>query len=629
MSLAIRGRGADRGLGGTERWDLDMSDLEIGKPGPKGFRGRPGLAARLAPGFQAIHKVGARSSAVVCRSRLFWLFRFLDRCEELSRSVSDIGHVVINNLEWHEVEALWPRFLSWLQEQPLKSVPQINAAIHAVLQASHEIELREGLTTKSTLLTYVAFQQRRDGSYGHDPINYEEGGRLFRTLAGCWRAALKVVEAGRSTASAGQDPRTGSSGKNRWVGSTWARLENRRWLVFNAMPFGILGGVEGSRVRDGFAAWSPGTTLASALRADTGLWAHVPALFLTADEIAVAFAMVCLKSGMSPVAVARMRVDGWYKDDPMHPGERVVIYGPKRIPGKILRASSSVRRLTDPYQVILKVIQLTEPLRRRALSIAALTGNAKLARAAKLIWIWPTGYGLAHALPGSKALDRMHGVLDALADSHGLKRDDGTQMRFRLSEARSIWAMFVYRRSGFNAVLTAKSLDHSNLRSLLHYIETREAKRLDRHRLIELQGGIVADFRNGRYDPASHRERPVAARSVMGLPCIAPTAPSPEADPGHRAGRICRKQRCWLCHQWFATVESLPYLVRIRLDLEAVSSGLALSLWETSDYPDMLAFCRHVTGKFHRDHVEAATRVAASMPPIVLAAPSAVSARTA
>ena len=109
----------------------------------------------------------------------------------------------------------------------------------------------------------------------------------------------------------------------------------------------------------------------------------------------------------------------------------------------------------------------------------------------------------------------------------------------------------------------------------------------------------------------------MAQTASTGLQCTDPLHPDAEADPGNPGGRICRSQGCWTCGKWYATKESVPYLLRIISDLKSMRDTVPVALWETSDYPVMLSVYEHIVGKFSRAIVDAERPRAASMTPII------------
>ncbi|TPG57438.1 hypothetical protein EAH89_10930 [Roseomonas nepalensis] len=64
-------------------------------------------------------------------------------------------------------------------------------------------------------------------------------------------------------------------------------------------------------------------------------------------------------------------------------------------------------------------------------------------------------------------------------------------------------------------------------------------------------------------------------------------------------------------------MESLPTLLRIIADLEQIRETLSVALWETSDYPVMLAVYKHIVDQFDAKHVQAARLTAEPMRPII------------
>jgi hypothetical protein len=271
-----------------------------------------------------------------------------------------------------------------------------------------------------------------------------------------------------------------------------------------------------------------------------------------------------------------------------------------------------------PYQIITKIIEWTEPFRRLLRERAEQSGDQRLRELAQMVWIFPARNttGVSDYLPESNMQDQAHKYLDAMFAHANVKRENEKPLKYRFSQGRDIWGLFVYHKSGFNHLLTAQALGHSTLTSLLHYLEKRTLKIKDRLRLIALQGKVITDLRVGNFNPRVYREKPMV-RASTGLTCADPTHPEPEADPGNPGGHICRSQGCWACFNWYATVESLPYLLRMIQDLKELREVMAVALWETSDYPFMLAVYEYIVSKFHRDHVAKAETVAFTMPPII------------
>lgn len=622
MSHFIEGRSVDRTTSRTEKWELDMSVFWTGsKRSGEPFRGRPELASLVVPAFADLHRSNARSSAVTNKSHFGLFFQFLDDQEEIARTLL-LPHdpLAIDTLTWTELEAIWPHFINWLKARPGKSQYIANLVACSVFKYAHQQASQRGETEKTTLDIYVYFQQKRRDSYGGDVLSLGEGARVFRALARCWRDCLRVINTGRVASAEGRDPCAGSSGVHRWEGGLWADTSNRLWLILNDLPFGEVAARPDKQlaILDGMHDRCPEPRMQSPLSRGNGLWAHVPSVLLTWKEMALAMAMVCIKIGMSPDAVAAMPVSGWYRPNPLHPDSRVVIVAPKRIPGEQLTASSSITRPTDAYQIIQMVIHLTEPLRARAHALAKKTGDRRLAKLARLVWIYPAAAGGIASMADKKTGKREGSAfLTKFLEERGVARDDGRPIQFSFAIGRDLWASFAYHRSGFSHVVAAKALGHSTLKTLLHYLEKRQQMVADRIRLIELQGQVLADLAKGKYDPKSLRRAKSGPLSSKGLRCVAMYSPPADADPGNPGNRICRRQRCWFCSEWYATLESLPHLLRTIADLQNIRAELIWALWQTSDYPIILAVCEHIVGKFHPDHLAAARVQAANMPPIM------------
>lgn len=621
MIPTISGRSLNRVTRRTEHWTFPLRALAEGRSkGPVRYRGRRALTERIRPGLQAICAGLSRSSATSMVSLLGFFWRFLDDHEDLSRHLTGVDPIAFDDLKWLEIEALWRPFLNWLGGQKTNRRYQINRAICIVFSQAYQLSTdRNG--AQRELDIYLYFKSENPMGYSDDPLTFEEAKSAFAALGVAWRAIVRRIEVGRALADRGRDPRQGSSGLHRWSGGLWKNLANRLWLVRHQLPFGekiSVGSV--LTARRGFAtlACEP-LDGADASTSATGLWAHVSAVFLRWQEIAIALAMVCIKTGLNVDTIARMRAADWYRTDPLRPDDRVILHGPKRIAGERNTASSSIHRATDAYQIIKHVVELTQPLRDRAKEVAMRTGDRRLAEMAELIWIWPTPRGLGNLLPGTSTRDPMHKHLDALFKQSGLTRQNGSPVKFRFSHGRDIFALFVFHRSGFDLLRTAQALTHKGLRSLLAYIEKKAVRVADRIRLIRLQGLVLTDVRAARYNPTDYRESVPGIRTSQGLTCTNPSDPPPEADPGNVVGGICRKQRCWACTRWYAAKDSLPYLIRITGELRDIRAETPFAVWEASTYVEVLAVYDYIISRFDPKIVDEARKAAAALPPIVKA----------
>ncbi len=623
MTAVIRGRGVNRLTGRSDNWELSLHPLS---EGGSDFRGRPALTDRIRSGFESRFRSHAHSSAYRARSNLHYFWRFLDDYELLSRNLPGLDAVDINDLDWAELEVIWPRFIDWLgHKSPDRFSPRtkyyINSDVCSVFLWAFEMAVEARKTEKTHLEVYVYFSDVRQNAYGGECLSFDEAKEIFGAFSKTWRGISRRIRQGHALAAQGTNPMVGSSGSNRWNGGAWASLENRLWAIREFLPFSGLhrepklivrlrGGFSSKTLPEGFA-------VPELDQSRIGLSGHVPAVFLSRAELAIAFAMVTMKSGMNPDAISRMRVENWFTPDPLQPESRVIIFGPKRVVGKWLRASSSRSKLTDPYQIICRVIEIQAPLRARLKELAIERGDPALAEQADLIWIGVGDKGVFDFRPTlGGTYYTTHQKLDEYFDRVGLLRADGSPQRYRVTQGRDVWGLFVYHRSGFNQLLTAQALGHSTLASLLHYLEKRVLVVADLKRLADLQNRVLIDISEGRFAPASLRSREMAT-AVTGLHCTDPQNPPPEADPGNRGGTPCAAQRCWTCWKWYASRESLPWLLRMITDLETLRSTLSFVLWQTSDYPLMLAVYEHIVAMFHDSHVEAAREIASTMTPIV------------
>ena len=630
MNFVVRGRDPKKGI----PWEVSFETLANGSArGKNQFRGRPALLSRLMPGIEIHVREGAESSAKREKYQLYYFWRFLGHLEGLSASLPGLQPVSIDDVDWNTIESVWRQFIDWLRAQPAEQMSNrmryyLNSSLCAIWRHAFEAANQRGDTDKTSLDVYVYFKDHKAPVYGGDPLNFEEAKQAFRALADAWRSITKRVERGRSLAASGTNPMVGSGGSNRWQGGPWQSMANRLWAAFTFLP--AADGMDERaerRLKDGLGAYElPDEWRVHGIdRSLSGVNAHLSCLYFTRAEMAVAMAMVSMKTGMNPDSISRMEVAAWHRPDIMQADKRVIVFGPKRIGNYNLTAASSISRLTDPYQVIKRIIDVQAPLRERLLQDGKRSGNQELIERSKLVWVFPNASGeIVDFTPdttGNPNTAAAQKLLDAFFDARNVRRKDGSPMQYKFSDGRDIWGLFVYHKSGFNHLLTAQALGHSSLTSLLHYLEKRVIQVEDRKRIIDLQARVLTDLERGEYRPRSYRDAAPAIQMAQtastGLQCTDPLHPDAEADPGNPGGRICRSQGCWTCGKWYATKESVPYLLRIISDLKSMRDTVPVALWETSDYPVMLSVYEHIVGKFSRAIVDAERPRAASMTPII------------
>ncbi|MBB5694377.1 hypothetical protein [Muricoccus pecuniae] len=622
MNFMVSGKHTDKVTKETTRWQKPI--LASLAEGNERFRGRPLLAQRILPGFQDLHCELTQRSAERSLANLQYFWLFLDDQERASALLDVSSHLRVDDLSWLMLEGVWRNFISWLREIPesrlcKRSKYNINQGTYAVFRRSFELAVELGETDRDTLDIYIYFRSDNKGAYGDDVLSFEEAKSAFRPLARIWRRIVHRTTDARRLAAEGVNPMTGSSGANRWNGGGWHRPENCLWVTERFLPFSGLGldPALPSRVKGGMRTPVPASLIIPEIaKSTTGTHAYATTRFLGLPELTIAFAMVTMKTGLNPDTLSRMTVDHWSRPDPLNPEKRAILYGPKRVGDRLQRVSSSVVRKTDAYQIIKFVIEIQEPIRRRLMEIAQETGDPEIKRRASLIWIGVLNGALFDFLPAPYNFYKAHRFLDTLFETAGVLREDGSPLRYRMTQGRDVWASFVYHRSGMNYLLTAQALSHTTLGALLNYLEKKQQIVHDRKRLVDLQNKVFTDLKQGQYGPRRYREG-YTEMAITGLNCVDTHNPSPEADPGHRSGTTCLAQRCFQCWNWYATKESLPYLIRIIADLEEHRETISLALWETSDHPLELALYQHIVSKFSDLHIAEAKIAAGQLEPIV------------
>ncbi|WP_156381646.1 hypothetical protein [Aurantimonas sp. Leaf443] len=624
MTLTISGRCVSRVTRKAASWTLPLTSLVEGGR----FRGRPVLTQRLLNALQVLYEDGTKSTARNAVNKLKYFWEFLDHFEEMAAVLPGDQILRIDDVDWSMLESIWRHFIDWLRNIPEERLNrttkyQANQMACSVFKAAFDLSVRNGETDKQHLDIYVYFKFLPSTAYDQAEFDFNDAKKALAILAKAWRKIVARIAMARKLAEGGRNPAVGSGHAQNAGRENWGDVKNRLWLIANILPFPRLSrDPSGTRkYRDGMKHQLPMELLITELGSDrNGLTAHSSCLFLRQQELAIAFALVSMKTGMNPDSISQQTLDRWYVDDPMNQGERVTILGPKRDGQSNLKASSSTRKWTDAYQIIKQVVEIQQPLRHRLSELSADENNQELADLASLVWIGlGSDNGIFNYLPRSSTFTSLHAALDGFFLRNGVKNRFGEPMKYRVSQGRDIWGLFVYRRSGFNHILTASALGHSTLTALLHYLAKRTTLIEDRKKLVDLQSVVFRDLEKGMFAPRAYRKGPIET-AVTGLHCTKPTQPAPNADPGNPGGRPCRAQGCWTCYNWFASLESLVPLCRIIRDLQGLREELPLAMWETSDFPIMLEIYKHIVSKFHSKHVSAAELAATDIPPIITTA---------
>lgn len=612
--------------------------------------GRPLLLSRLWPGLEALCGDLAPKSVGNSRNRLREYWAYLDECQNMVATLQ-LGEKAILDLEWSDIEASWRQWVEWLRARKIDSwraqttfrfVKRVIEIAHA-----HEQELngREALP-----LELFGYFRRETAVKIRDSLTIDDARVMFKALRQEWRDSVSRVKRFNAIADQGRLHRNDPSLMSRQKEANyWQNESNRLSYVRRHFPWGA-NGLNRSHVKNvlsNFRNYPPPRVrqYLPAKRKFKKVNAYLGAVFLTQADLAVAAAIVAMKTPLNPSTIGNMCASNWCVPDPQHPHNRVVIFARKaRSNGDYQKAYSSIKGVADPYQVIKTIVQFTEPLRQAAREMVEIlrTNNSRssteeqllrhLERVSDAIWIYPSAqFGIVDlGLRLGDACQLEHQVIDRVL--RDVRTTAGRRCKFRLGDGREMWAQYIYERSGHNLLLTQQTLGHKGLGALIRYLNARVLRTRNFVQLAKLQKHVFTELSHNRFNPRLLRSlvnqgainAETASRlksgttNRLGLVCSDPTHPDKLADLGHREGELCKEQNCMFCWKWYATGESLPYLQRALLDLSDIERQTPVLLWQGSSYPLWRVFFQAIADRFSVTNQKAALSVAEGMPSILL-----------
>lgn len=613
--------------------------------------GRPLLLARLWPAIRMLCESLNPRTAKQTRHmiRRFWLF--LDHMDAL-KHLSEPKAQHIDDLQWSELELLWRHWVDWLRSSNWseREVGRTFWFVKKMFDTAFELEREHGHTEKEVLELFGYFRTRPDITIA-ESIEFEDIRKIFKAIRKRWFESVARVTEFNEIADTGWPhwKTVGDANRRREFGY-WEGLGNRLRFLRDYFPWkkGWVSRCPLKRPDERLAAYKPPawTPITPWSKKGSSLSTHLGAIYLTFDDLAMAIALVAMKTPFNTSTIGSLRASHWFVRDPQHPEKRVVIFARKaRARGRLQKAYSSIRSTSDPYAVIKTVIERTEPLRNAAREAAAQMRNrqdrseaedrelTRLERLSDAVWLCPSplrGVVDVGETLGAQANERIHQVLNKILVNE--KAKDGGKLRFRLKDGREMWARYVYERSGYSLLLTQFALSHSGLESLARYLNNKALRVRNFLKLSRLQERVFSELSDQKYDPLILRrlvgdgrmtddvvaKLRSSVRSSFGLRCTDPKHPDVRADPGHTAGAMCRLQLCPFCSKWYATGDSVRFLQRALLDLESIELTAGVLVWETSSYPLWRALFQGIVSRFHSSIQKVALEKARGMPPILI-----------
>jgi hypothetical protein len=469
-----------------------------------------------------------------------------------------------------------------------------------------------------------------------DGLTYQENidelgvQRLFNAFKKEAMSVKAMFREGEALAAAGTDPR----GKFRLPNSaSWERRENHAWLVreltqqvilskeeiYANMGQGLNKGSSEAKKHDGPEYSAPGMSM----RGHEGIVGKYRWFHPGYHDTAIFLWLFLLGTGwnFATAAALDISIDGetgerWFDDHPQKP-ECKIINSFKGRADRYVFTLSLVKPEWHPYQIVRFMIERTASMReavRQRLGEAiernrAHPTPAKAREVARLEAVLRSPW-LYHAVNKagevncftSEDTPRLNESARLVAKKHGLVDKHRSLLKMTTSVTRDAWIGHAYAASGYNLLIARLAAQHSDSRSLIHYLRRRRYRAYSEGTTKRVQDAVFAEIAAGRrLDPSRLRilvekgeitpeqERRLMDkrnRTRLGMGCLDRRNPPREVAPNHVEGALCRVQRCTGCVHGLVFEESLEPLARARAELIFIKRTIPFAAWIGSSFED-------------------------------------------
>jgi hypothetical protein len=472
--------------------------------------------------------------------------------------------------------------------------------------------------------------------------------RLFHAFKAEARSIKQMFLEGEQLASAGSDPRGSSHLTGGFAPSAWHRRENHAWLVHeitrNRLCFkpGFLaaGGQGLNKANSGVQQFDGPEYIAPCMteRGRQGIVGKLRWFHPSYHDTAVFLWLFLLGTGWNlstALAVDVSENASWYEDHPHKPDFKV-LHGFKARSDRHVFALSLAKPEWHPYRIVQYMVERTGRLRntlRHRLAEAEAAGSRtrrneaeiyRLREAIKSPWL----YHVVNKIGDVNAFSNhdsamLNTVARTVAEDAGLLKEHPSLASVGTSVSRDAWIGYAYAKTGHTVLLAQLAAQHANARTLRHYLHRRRfrshsenvVRRVQDAAFSEIENKVPLDptrlrilVRNGAVTPEQERRLlDLRQRTRLGMGCLDPTHPPREIAPDHRAGSVCRVQRCVGCRHGVVFADSLGPLARARAELMHLQREIPFSAWAGSSFDVELQSIEETLGGFDAEDVEAET----------------------
>lgn len=441
------------------------------------------------------------------------------------------------------------------------------------------------------------------------------------------RAIKRMFSEGEELADKGFDPR----GEMRDPGSArWEWRENHAWIVrdltrdFVPDKQGFLdNGAHGlykantpEQYHTGPEYLAPGQEE----RAREGFVGKLRWFFPAFHDTAIFFLLFQIGTGWNESTVCSIDVSEegrWLEDHPLRPDLKMIRSWKARA-GRDQVAISLAKPEFHPHQILRFMIERTRPLRatleREIARIDSMLAfpepggdldalrrrREQLAVKARSPWLFLATNKVGEVSAIQSGNPHLNGVLRATIERHELGTYAEELADFTTSDFRDAWIGYAYEKSGYNWLVAQMAAGHADPETVRRYLAQRRWRSFGERKVRALQDAIMREIRERRIldgaalrilvqrgditEEQRKRLEDYRKRTRLGTGCKDPRNPPSHVAPDHSAGKLCRVQRCTICHHAVLFDESLDGIALRMAELTVIQERTPLAAWHESSY---------------------------------------------
>ncbi|ANY81534.1 hypothetical protein BB934_01785 [Microvirga ossetica] len=600
------------------------------------FAGRPKFAAQFAEMLR-LQRL-AEDSATASRAAMRAFFRFLDKVDPLG-DVADVSGVNDRH---------GSNFRQWLEDG--NGARSFYRVLKTTVGRMRELQALPPLFWPA---------RNRDEPTEQDDIDQVGMRRFFHALKDEGRQIKAMFRQGERLACEGGDPRARRTARGLMLAS-WDVRENHAWLVRSLTQERLLSkreflaeGAAGlhnandveTQKFDGPEYLAPGMTS----RGREGIVGKLRWFYPSYHDTAIFLWLFLIGTGWNLATALGLDVTepdpdldrpvrpemNWAEDHPQKP-EFKVLHSFKGRADRHVFALSMCDPEWHPYQIIKFMISRTAVLRQTVQyqlkqarerqrgnpTPKILAEIARLEAMARSPWLYhvvnEVGRIGVFTHDDSAKLNKI-ARLAAVRKPNLIDRHPQIQ-EITTSIARDAWIGHAYVQSGYHVLLTRLASQHSTSRTLKFYLNRRRFRAHSEQQTRLWQKAVFSEIESGRIldhtririlvtkgvitPEQEMRLLDIRQRTRLGMGCLDPTGPPREVSPDHKAGELCRVQRCTGCHLGVVFEASLPYLARAYAELRFLQGQLPHSSWQGSSFEDELDSLEETLRDFTKERVD-------------------------